>query len=80
MDREGVKGGHWFYFCLTVLCEGLCQYVFLRWRDPSSNFVWRYFRESPGLFGVGWCGRETNLVETDVGGLLAEALTADVHL
>lgn len=46
----------------------------------SSNFVWRYFRESPGLFGVGWCGRETNLVETDVGGLLAEALTADVHL
>ena len=25
-------------------------------------------------------GMETNLVETDVGGLLTEALTADVHL
>lgn len=27
-----------------------------------------------------WCESETNLGETNVGGLLTEALTADVHL
>ncbi|CAI7646713.1 unnamed protein product [Penicillium viridicatum] len=54
----------------------------LHWTLPSSSRVrrWISWMRTVREEGTVERGIETNLSETDVGGLLTEALTADVHL